>query len=89
MRSVESDAHLGNTTADFIGKFFAPVALAFNAKAPATARKALAQLFEDASQRQFDLVLFWSLDRFSREGMARTIAHLQRLDAAGVCESLS
>jgi hypothetical protein len=28
--------------------------------------------------------LFWSLDRFSREGMQRTITHLQRLDVCGV-----
>lgn len=47
-------------------------------------RQQLAQLFEDANQRRFDLVLFWSLDRFSREGMAKTVAHLQRLNAAGV-----
>jgi DNA invertase Pin-like site-specific DNA recombinase len=29
-------------------------------------------------------VLFWALDRFSREGMAQTIAHLQRLTSYGV-----
>ena len=33
-------------------------------------RRAFGQLFEDASRRKFDLVLFWALDRFSREGMA-------------------
>ena len=27
------------------------------------------QLFLDAHQRRFDMVLFWSLDRFSREGV--------------------
>ena len=42
-------------------------------------RKQFAALFEDAAKRKFDLVLFWALDRFSREGMAQTIAHLQRL----------
>jgi DNA invertase Pin-like site-specific DNA recombinase len=47
-------------------------------------RKAFAQLFDDAAKRRFDLVLFWSLDRFSREGMQRTITHLQRLDVCGV-----
>jgi DNA invertase Pin-like site-specific DNA recombinase len=47
-------------------------------------RRAFAQLFEDASRRKFDLVLFWALDRFSREGMAPTIIHLQRLSAYGV-----
>jgi len=28
------------------------------------------QMFSDARPRKFDLVLFWSLDRFSREGVA-------------------
>ncbi|MEQ8694439.1 MAG: recombinase family protein [Gammaproteobacteria bacterium] len=30
------------------------------------------------------LVLFWALDRFSREGMAQTVLHLQRLAGYGV-----
>ncbi|MGI4762324.1 MAG: recombinase family protein [Janthinobacterium lividum] len=42
------------------------------------------QLFLDAHQRRFDVVLFWSLDRFSREGVTETLNHLQRLTAAGV-----
>lgn len=42
------------------------------------------QLFIDAHQRRFDVVLFWSLDRFSREGVTETLNHLQRLAAAGV-----
>lgn len=37
-------------------------------------------MFRDARQRnQFDLVLFWSLDRFSREGAVATIDHLRKL----------
>jgi DNA invertase Pin-like site-specific DNA recombinase len=47
-------------------------------------RKQFAALFDDAAKRKFDLVLFWALDRFSREGMAQTIAHLQRLTSYGV-----
>ena len=47
-------------------------------------RKQLAALFEDAAKRKFDLVVFWALDRFSREGMAQTIVHLQRLTSYGV-----
>jgi DNA invertase Pin-like site-specific DNA recombinase len=47
-------------------------------------RKQFAALFEDAAKRKFDLVLFWALDRFSREGMAQTIGHLQRLTSYGV-----
>jgi DNA invertase Pin-like site-specific DNA recombinase len=42
------------------------------------------RLFADAHQRRFDLVLFWSLDRFSREGVLATLQHLQALTAAGV-----
>ena len=42
-------------------------------------RKQFAALFDDAAKRKFDCVLFWALDRFSRKGMAQTIAHLQRL----------
>lgn len=47
-------------------------------------RAEFAQLFKDAARHRFDLVLFWSLDRFSREGIAKTIAYLQQLDACGV-----
>jgi DNA invertase Pin-like site-specific DNA recombinase len=47
-------------------------------------RKQFAALFEDASRRKFDCVLFWALDRFSREGMVPTIGYLQRLDSCGV-----
>jgi DNA invertase Pin-like site-specific DNA recombinase len=47
-------------------------------------REQFQKLFRDAAQRRFDLVLFWSLDRFSREGVLETLNHLQRLSAAGV-----
>jgi DNA invertase Pin-like site-specific DNA recombinase len=47
-------------------------------------RKAFAALLSAAARREFDLVLFWSLDRFSREGMAQTVGYLQRLQAHGV-----
>jgi DNA invertase Pin-like site-specific DNA recombinase len=42
------------------------------------------RLFEDAHRRKFDVVLFWSLDRFSREGIAPTLQHLTRLSSYGV-----
>jgi DNA invertase Pin-like site-specific DNA recombinase len=42
------------------------------------------RLMADARQRRFDLVLFWSLDRFSREGVTETLNHLQRLTSYGV-----
>src|SRR6266567_5640205 len=47
-------------------------------------RKRFAALFDDAHKRKFDCVLFWALDRFTREGMAPTIMHLQRLASYGV-----
>ena len=47
-------------------------------------REQFQRMFKDASQRKFDLVLFWSLDRFSREGVLETLNHLQRLAAYGV-----
>jgi DNA invertase Pin-like site-specific DNA recombinase len=50
----------------------------------AKGRKHFAALFEDAHKRKFDSVLFWSLDRFSREGMVPTILHLQHLTTVGV-----
>jgi DNA invertase Pin-like site-specific DNA recombinase len=42
------------------------------------------RMFEDAAKRKFDLVLFWALDRFSREGVFETLNQLQRLSAWGV-----
>jgi len=47
-------------------------------------RQQLGQLFADAARRDFDLVLVWALDRFSRKGMASTVADLQRLNSHGV-----
>lgn len=42
------------------------------------------RMFEDASRRRFDLVLFWALDRLSREGVLETLQYLNRLTAYGV-----
>jgi DNA invertase Pin-like site-specific DNA recombinase len=47
-------------------------------------REQFKALFDAASRRAFDLVLFWSLDRFSREGVLETLQYLQRLTAYGV-----
>lgn len=41
-------------------------------------------LFADAHKRCFDLVLFWSLDRLSREGALPTLNYLNELEASGV-----
>jgi DNA invertase Pin-like site-specific DNA recombinase len=47
-------------------------------------RVAFVQMFEDARLKKFDLVLFWALDRFSREGVTETLNHLKVLDGYGV-----
>jgi len=47
-------------------------------------RTAFQQVFEDARLKKFDLVLFWALDRFSREGVTETLNYLKVLDSYGV-----
>jgi DNA invertase Pin-like site-specific DNA recombinase len=47
-------------------------------------RQQFKALFAAASRREFDSVLFWSLDRFSREGVFETLQYLQRLTGYGV-----
>ena len=42
------------------------------------------RLFRDAAERRSDLLLFWALHRFSREGVVETLQHLERLKANGV-----
>ena len=42
------------------------------------------RMFEDASRRKFDLLLFWALDRLSREGVLETLQHLNRLTSYGI-----
>lgn len=42
-------------------------------------RDSFKRMFEDASRRKFDMLVFWSLDRFSREGVLETLQYLQRL----------
>jgi DNA invertase Pin-like site-specific DNA recombinase len=42
------------------------------------------RLFADAAKHSFQLVLFWSLDRFSREGALQTLKHLELLASYGV-----
>src|SRR6202795_2395647 len=41
-------------------------------------------MFHDASQRKFDVLLFWALDRLSREGVLETLQHLNRLTSYGI-----
>jgi len=47
-------------------------------------RQQFKALIAAAAKREFDLVLFWGLDRFSREGVFETLKHLQTLTGYGV-----
>lgn len=42
------------------------------------------RMITDASKRRFDILLFYALDRFTREGTRKTIHYLQLLDDYGV-----
>jgi DNA invertase Pin-like site-specific DNA recombinase len=50
----------------------------------AAERPGLDKVFQLAHRKAFDVLLFWSLDRLSREGSRKTIAYLTRLDDYGV-----
>lgn len=42
-------------------------------------RERFETMMKDAGRKKFDVVLFWSLDRFSREGVLETLLHLKKL----------
>jgi DNA invertase Pin-like site-specific DNA recombinase len=42
------------------------------------------RMFTDASQRKFDVVVVWALDRFTREGVWETFDHVKKLNGYGV-----
>ncbi len=42
------------------------------------------EMMAEAKQHQFDLILVWSLDRFSREGISNTLHYLEELKRNGV-----
>jgi DNA invertase Pin-like site-specific DNA recombinase len=42
------------------------------------------RMFTDASQRRFDLVMVWALDRLTREGVAETFEYIKRLTSHDV-----
>lgn len=42
-------------------------------------------MMADAEAHKFELLVFWSLDRFSRQGVLETLSHLRRLDDGGIC----
>ena len=41
-------------------------------------------MWADVSKHRFDLLLFWSLDRLTREGTYKTLTYLRRLTDVGV-----
>jgi DNA invertase Pin-like site-specific DNA recombinase len=47
-------------------------------------RPGFAAMLKAAHQRKFDIVVFWALDRLSREGTRATLNYLQRLESKGV-----
>src|ERR1035437_2243173 len=72
------DSHNGNLMSS------ADVEYVDKASAKTADRPAFRKMFDAASRKEFDVVLFWSLDRFSREGVLGTLQHLQKLSANGV-----
>ena len=49
-----------------------------------TSRPAYDQLFREAHQHLFDVVVFWALDRFSRAGTLYTLQKLKELENLGI-----
>ena len=47
-------------------------------------RPGFAAMLKAAHQRKFDIVVFWALDRLTREGTRATLNYLQRLESKGV-----
>jgi DNA invertase Pin-like site-specific DNA recombinase len=47
-------------------------------------REAFRQMFADAAKRQWDCLLFWALDRLTREGTFQTLKYLNRLSDLGI-----
>lgn len=47
-------------------------------------RPAFKSMLNDANRHEFDVILIWALDRFSREGILQTLSYLKRLKQANV-----
>jgi DNA invertase Pin-like site-specific DNA recombinase len=47
-------------------------------------RREFQAMMQDASQRRFDVVVVWALDRFTREGVMQTFEHIKTLRGYGV-----
>jgi len=49
-----------------------------------TDRPEFKRMLESASKREFDVLLFWSIDRFSRAGIIHVLTSLKRISNYGV-----
>ena len=47
-------------------------------------REQFLNMLKDADQKKFDLLLIWSLDRLSREGIPNTLGYIERLKRNGI-----
>jgi DNA invertase Pin-like site-specific DNA recombinase len=47
-------------------------------------RKNFLRMLEDADRHRFSLLLIWSLDRLSREGISNTLGYIERLKRSNV-----
>ncbi len=47
-------------------------------------RAGFGEMMMDASQKKFEMLVFWSLDRLSREGVRQTLHYLEQLENYGV-----
>jgi DNA invertase Pin-like site-specific DNA recombinase len=47
-------------------------------------RPGFSAMLKAAHQRKFDILVFWALDRLTREGTRATLNYLQRLESKGV-----
>jgi len=47
-------------------------------------RPAFQKMLQEAKERKFDIILVWSLDRFSREGYSNTLRYMERLEESKV-----
>jgi len=47
-------------------------------------RRGFLKMLEDSDKHKFNLLLIWSLDRLSREGISNTLGYLERLKRNGI-----
>jgi DNA invertase Pin-like site-specific DNA recombinase len=72
---------------EFAGKQSWPIAVEYVDTVTGSGKKARPQferMMLDASQRKFDTLLFWKLDRLSREGVRKTLNYLENLNSWGL-----